>query len=168
MVLIKGGDGNVPVIRAAILGSILANLLLCLGLCFFVGGIFKEEQTFHEAVSEVGSNLMLVAGMGLVIPTIYYNSLSLRPNLANLDEEATRISRATAIVLLVAFFVYIYFQLRSHHSIYDDLLEQDEQRDEDRHLDLAKDKLTFTECEPFVPNASMSTTLTFCAQAFSH
>ena len=31
MVLIKGGQRNVPVIQAAILGSILANLLLCLG-----------------------------------------------------------------------------------------------------------------------------------------
>lgn len=31
MVLIKGGEQNVPVIQAAILGSILANLLLCLG-----------------------------------------------------------------------------------------------------------------------------------------
>ena len=32
MVLIKGGDKNVPVIQAAILGSILANMLLCLGI----------------------------------------------------------------------------------------------------------------------------------------
>ncbi len=31
MVLISGGDKNVPVIQAAILGSILANMLLCLG-----------------------------------------------------------------------------------------------------------------------------------------
>lgn len=31
MVLVTGGERNVPVIRAAILGSILANLLLCLG-----------------------------------------------------------------------------------------------------------------------------------------
>lgn len=36
MVLIKGGERNVPVIQAAILGSILANLLLCLGKSFFV------------------------------------------------------------------------------------------------------------------------------------
>ena len=52
----------ITVIRAAILGSILANLLLCLGLCFIAGGIRHEEQVFHEAVSEVGSNLLLVAG----------------------------------------------------------------------------------------------------------
>ena len=36
MVLIKGGQKNVPVIQAAILGSILANLLLCLGESLFV------------------------------------------------------------------------------------------------------------------------------------
>jgi len=63
MVLLKHyGNSGVGIIQAAILGSILANLLLCLGLCFFVGGIFREDQKFHEAVSETGSNLMLVAG----------------------------------------------------------------------------------------------------------
>lgn len=36
--------------------------------------------------------------------------------------------------------------MRTHHSIYDKVLEDDEQKDEDRHMDLAKDKLTLTEC----------------------
>lgn len=62
MVLVSRGEQNVPIIKAAILGSILANLLLCLGACFFAGGLRRDEQEFHEAVSEVGSNLMLVAG----------------------------------------------------------------------------------------------------------
>jgi hypothetical protein len=62
MVLISRGNEQIPIIKAAILGSILANLLLCLGLCFFAGGMRRDEQEFHEAVSEVGSNLMLVAG----------------------------------------------------------------------------------------------------------
>lgn len=63
MVLLKHyGNSGVTIIRAAILGSILANLLLCLGTCFFVGGLFRQDQSFHDAVSDVGSNLMLVAG----------------------------------------------------------------------------------------------------------
>lgn len=53
---------EIPVIKAAILGSILANLLLCLGMCFFVGGLKRVEQEFHEAIGEVGNGLMLVAG----------------------------------------------------------------------------------------------------------
>lgn len=66
MVILKTqGENGVPVIRAAILGSILANLLLCLGACFFIGGIKRHEQTFHDAVSDTGSNLMLVAGSRL-------------------------------------------------------------------------------------------------------
>jgi len=53
LVLLKRGDAYVPVIKAAILGSILANMLLCLGLCFFFGGLRREQQEFHEAISEV-------------------------------------------------------------------------------------------------------------------
>lgn len=36
--------------------------------------------------------------------------------------------------------------MRTHHSIYDSVLEKDEQRDDDRHKDLKKAKLTLTEC----------------------
>ncbi|KAI7082079.1 putative vacuolar cation/proton exchanger 2 [Hortaea werneckii] len=146
VVLIANDGGNLGVIRAAILGSILANVLFCLGMCFFVGGIFHPQQTFHEAISEVGSNLMLVAAVGLVIPTIYYNSLAGgRLTAQEADAQALKISRGAAVVLLVAFFVYIWFQSRSHHGLYEDILEADEERDHDRHKDLNKDKLTFTE-----------------------
>ena len=40
----------------------------------------------------------------------------------------------------------MWFQLRTHHGLYAEVLEQDEERDVDRHKDLAKDKLTLTEC----------------------
>lgn len=61
-VLVVRGNRNIPIIRAAILGSILANLLLCLGVCFIAGGYRRHEQKLHSGISEVGSNLMLVAG----------------------------------------------------------------------------------------------------------
>lgn len=97
----------IPVIQAAILGSIMANLLLCLGTCFFVGGIKRSEQTFHEAVSEVGTGLLLVAGFGLLIPSAFYSALRGSVNdeftLEQLGEFSLTISRATAVILLVAF-----------------------------------------------------------------
>lgn len=36
--------------------------------------------------------------------------------------------------------------MHTHHSIYDAVLEKDEERDHDRHKDLKKAKLTMTEC----------------------
>lgn len=110
MVLIHNDQGGnlIPVIQAAILGSILANLLLCLGLCFFFGGLGREDQVFHEAVSEVGSGLLLVAGFGLLIPSAFYATLvsgSTNTNAqpADIVRSTLEISRATAIILLAAF-----------------------------------------------------------------
>jgi Ca2+:H+ antiporter len=148
MVLLKtGGDANVPVIRAAILGSILANMLLCLGACFLAGGIKRDEQQFHEAISEAGSGLMLVAGMGLVLPTVYYNALNSRTDLvaSEIPNETLKISRGVAIILLCGYLIYIFFQTKTHDGLYDDIFEADEHKDDDRHRDLKKAKLTLTE-----------------------
>lgn len=49
------------VIQAAILGSILATMLLCLGLCFIAGGVVREVSTFDKSISEAGSGLLLTA-----------------------------------------------------------------------------------------------------------
>ncbi|KAG4033221.1 hypothetical protein MFRU_005g02340 [Monilinia fructicola] len=138
------------VIQAAILGSMLATLLLCLGMCFFVGGLTRDEQEFDEAVSEVGSGLLLTAGMGLIVPSAFETALELKNSEALsaevIAEKVLNISRITAVLLIVAYATYVFFQMRTHHSIYDAILEADEQKDEDRHEDLQKDKLTFTEC----------------------
>ncbi|QDS72952.1 hypothetical protein FKW77_008454 [Venturia effusa] len=151
--------GNfIPIIQAAILGSILTNLLLCLGLCFFVGGIRQQIATFHAVVSEVGSGILLVAGFGLLVPSAFYSALKgaavPKPDGAKhhqftnekLQHSVLRISQITSILLIVAFVIYMWFNARSHHSIFDEVLEHDEHRDLDREYDISKPKFTFTEC----------------------
>jgi Ca2+:H+ antiporter len=57
MVLLKTsvGNSNVLVIQAAILGSILANVLLCLGFCFIAGktGSAPMDYLFTTNTSQV-------------------------------------------------------------------------------------------------------------------
>jgi Ca2+:H+ antiporter len=59
MVLLK--DDQILVIQAAILGSVLATMLLCMGLCFIAGGVKREEATFSHAISEAASGLLLTS-----------------------------------------------------------------------------------------------------------
>ena len=118
MVLIvkENGNGrNVAVIQAAILGSVLANLLLCMGLCFFVGGIRREDQEFHDVIGEVGSGILLVAGFALLIPSAFYSALTTYTTTSTaagaftaekLEHDVMSISRGTSVILLVAFFTY--------------------------------------------------------------
>jgi Ca2+:H+ antiporter len=122
MVLISRGNEQILVIKAAILGSILANLLLCLGACFFAGGLRRDEQDFHEAVSEVGSNLMLVAGsmsspllifdkiltrilVGLIVPTAFSAATGITSD--DGSDTIVYMSRAASIILLFGYLVYV-------------------------------------------------------------
>lgn len=146
IVLIKSEDFQENVIKAAILGSILANMLLCLGLCFFASGMRRDESHFSEAVSEAGSGLLLTAGVGLAVPTIFTSAFTGVEAEEKLTADVLAVSRITAIALMVAYFVYVWFMGRTHHGIYEAIFEFDEERDHDRHEDAAKAKLTLTEC----------------------
>src|SRR5262245_35331303 len=41
-------NGHVALVKASISGSIIGNLLLVLGLSFFVGGLGRRSQKFHR------------------------------------------------------------------------------------------------------------------------
>lgn len=148
------GHGNkIMVIQAAILGSILTNLLLCLGFCFLVGGMKHKEQKFHPAISEVGSGLLLVAGFALLIPSAFFSSLSgstVPDGEQGYTEELLRrdtksISHGVSIILILAFFLYLIYNCVSHDNVFEEVLAADELADRDRHKDLRKAKLTMTE-----------------------
>ncbi|KAK3192556.1 hypothetical protein K4F52_001355 [Lecanicillium sp. MT-2017a] len=148
MVFLASNDpNNFYIIKAAILGSILATMLLCLGLVFFVGGMLREEQSFSDAISEAGSGLLLTAGVVLSVPTVFKQGLQSMGIPANqLGDSSLQISRIVSVLLIIAYLVYVFFQARTHHGIYDAIFEYDEHRDRDKHKDAKKDKLTLTEC----------------------
>ncbi|KAK3368958.1 hypothetical protein B0T24DRAFT_532384 [Lasiosphaeria ovina] len=147
VLITRNNDGHVDyiqVIKAAILGSVLATMLLCLGLCFIAGGFKRHEQNFSEAVSEAGSGLLLTAGLGLAIPTVFKHSLTERLAEVDLQSKAVDISRSTAILLMVAYLIFIYFQTQTHHGIYDAIFVG-ESANGKHHKNNMKHRLTFTE-----------------------
>ncbi|KAH6673669.1 putative vacuolar calcium ion transporter [Halenospora varia] len=146
MVLVR--NEQYQVIQAAILGSVLATQLLCLGMCFIIGGLRHEEQDFDAEVGEIGSDLLLTAGFGLIIPTIFGATVTAEGSLPKelVVDRVLHISRFSSILLICSYTIYVWFQMRTHQSIYDAIFEADENKDVDREEDLKKDKLTFTEC----------------------
>lgn len=89
--------GLVSVVQAAIVGSILGNSLLVLGLAFFVGGVRHGMQSFSSEAPRTVATLLLLAISALVVPTLAQGLHT--P--ASTHEEALGI--ACAVVLLVVF-----------------------------------------------------------------
>jgi Ca2+:H+ antiporter len=98
--------GLVTVVQATIVGSILSNVLLVLGLAFIVGGLRHGTQRF-SAEGPRTISLLLVLSVGiLVIPTI-----TARLSLPAAAHERV-LSDVAAVVLLAVFVLAIPASLR--------------------------------------------------------
>lgn len=63
-------NGLVEVVQAALIGSILANLLLVMGLAFVVGGLKHGTQTIDSVRARTISVLLLVSVVAMVLPSL--------------------------------------------------------------------------------------------------
>lgn len=133
--------GEYQVIQAALLGSVLANLLLVTGTCFLVGGLkyHDREQRLDETVAQTGGGLLLMSAVGLLIPTAFAQSVNLAAHTsaetAKIEGDILGVSRSTAILLLISYAVFMCFQLKTHQHHFDraiyisDILGQDYEED---------------------------------------
>jgi Ca2+:H+ antiporter len=63
-------DGLVRVVQAALIGSVLANSMLVLGLAFVVGGLKHGTQQFHSPRARIVATLTVLAAATLSVPTL--------------------------------------------------------------------------------------------------
>lgn len=104
---------KIVIVQTSLIGSILSNLLLVLGMCFFFGGLQRPEQFFNTTVAQTAASLLALAVASIIIPTVFdHNS----PDTSNVDVPA--LSRGTAVILLVVYGAYLLFQLKTHHSVF--------------------------------------------------
>ncbi len=89
--------GLVGVVQAALIGSILANVLLVLGLAFIVGGLRHGTQHFPAENARVIVVLLVLAVSVLMVPT-----LGVHLDLAVRHHEVA-LSDVAAVVLLIVF-----------------------------------------------------------------
>jgi len=100
------------VVQASLVGSILGNLLLVMGLALLWGGINHQKQTFNQEALSMNGSLLLIAVLAMMIP-------------AAVDiggggfDSIVKLSRYAAIVLLVMYGLALLFQLKTHAYIFD-------------------------------------------------
>ncbi|KAH9884084.1 Calcium/proton exchanger [Xylariomycetidae sp. FL2044] len=116
------------VVKSSMIGSILSNLLLVMGMCFFFGGIVNmrddkgqgQEQTFATITAQTTASLMMLSAASIVLPGALFMIIDRASGADKADRSATilSLSRGTAIILLVLYVLYLWFQLRTHHNLF--------------------------------------------------
>src|SRR5262252_6669768 len=94
-------NGHVALVKASISGSIIGNLLLVLGLSFFVGGLGRPSQTFHRTAATNTAAMLFLAVVALVMPAVF--DLALFGTLEAHPAAIDRLSFWSALVLITAY-----------------------------------------------------------------
>ncbi|MEC7707159.1 MAG: calcium/proton exchanger [Candidatus Thermoplasmatota archaeon] len=104
----------VNLVQASLIGSILGNLLLVMGLAFVWGGIKYTEQRFSETQVSSNGSLMLLAMIVLIIPTVFNSTVGGSEG----EEGVKNLSHIAAIVLLALYGLFLYFQFKTHVDLF--------------------------------------------------
>ena len=102
--------GYLEMVRASLVGAILANLLLALGVSFLLGGLRYHEQRFNPTAARAYTTMMFLAAVSMTVPSAF--SRVFGPNEVIRQEQFLNIG--IAILLLIAYALYILFSLRTH------------------------------------------------------
>ncbi|KAJ9607152.1 hypothetical protein H2200_008224 [Cladophialophora chaetospira] len=106
---------EIRIVQASLIGSLLANLLLILGMAFLIGGLNYQEQVYDSTVTQMSACLLALAVLSLLIPTAFHASFS---DLEKADRAVLKLSRGTSVILLIIYVLYLLFQLKSHAYMY--------------------------------------------------
>ncbi|GAB1202849.1 hypothetical protein APSETT445_001472 [Aspergillus pseudonomiae] len=105
-------DDEVTIVQTSLIGSMLSNLLLVMGMCFFFGGVNRLEQHFNPVVAQTAASLLALAVGCLIIPTAFHTWSGAG------NSGVAELSRGTSIIMLVVYGCYLFFQLGSHTEMY--------------------------------------------------
>eukprot|EP01068_Selenidium_serpulae_P014609 Selendium_serpulae@DN6119_c0_g1_i3.p1 len=122
--------GLLTVVQGSLLGSILSNLLLVLGMSFFCGGLVHKNQKFNKEGATYSTSLLLLASMGIITPTVAaHHGNAPRVSVSN---DILMISRCTALLIAGTYCLFLVFQLYTHLDLFkgvapseDDMVPED-------------------------------------------
>jgi Ca2+:H+ antiporter len=105
--------GLFQVVKASIVGSIIGNVLLVLGASMLAGGLKFREQKYNAAAARSQASMLALSVFALIFPSLFHTALGSEP--AELHQT---LSLITAIILFLAYILYLIFQLVTHKKLF--------------------------------------------------
>jgi len=97
-------------VRGALIGGILANLLLALGVAFFLGGLRHHDQKFNPVASRTYSTMMFLAAVSMAVPSTFSGFFTAGETV----RQEQLLGVGIAGLLLLAYGLYLLYSLKTH------------------------------------------------------
>jgi Ca2+:H+ antiporter len=113
--------GFPDMVRASIIGAILANLMLATGVAFLLGGLRYHTQEYNAGAARLYSSMMLISAISLGVPSAFNRFFSPEQTI----REEKLVNLGTAFVLLAAYGLYLVFLLKTHPDYFQSVAATD-------------------------------------------
>lgn len=113
--------GLLEMVLGALIGAILANLLLALGVAFLLGGFVYHDQRFNPSATRAYSTMMFLAAVSMAVPSAF--SRFFAPSGAIREEHLLNVGIAG--LLLLAYALYLFFSLKTHPGAFASVESED-------------------------------------------
>jgi Ca2+:H+ antiporter len=135
------GAGLQEVVKASIIGSILGNVLLVLGVSMIAGGWGRggEVQKFDRTAASVQSIMLLLAGAALLMPAVFEliegtGLPAVSAELVKYDSTVEGLSIAVSVVLVLCYIAGLFFSLKTHKAIFNPVADAAESAHEEHEV----------------------------------
>src|SRR3954468_15436065 len=125
------GAGLHEVVKASIVGSILGNILLVLGVSMLAGGMRRDRQNFEPRAASAQALMLFLAAVALIMPAIF--QLVQGPGLPGpraqavaYPAELVSLSIGVALVLLLSYAAALLFSLKPHAHLFNPAHDEDD------------------------------------------
>jgi Ca2+:H+ antiporter len=99
--------GQLELVKASLIGSVLGNILLVLGFSILLGGLKNGVQRFNRDNAGMDATLLILAVIAISVPSIF--NAAIEPDTLKVEE----LSLTTAAVMLGIYVLSIVYMLRS-------------------------------------------------------
>jgi len=116
-------QGLQEVVKASVVGSILGNILLVMGVAMFAGGLKRDRQVFNATSASVQSTMLMLAAAALVMPAVFElvegkGLPAPGAEAVNYGSTVEHLSLAVGIVLIATYAAGLFFSLKTHRAIF--------------------------------------------------
>jgi Ca2+:H+ antiporter len=110
--------GLIGIVKASLTGSILGNILLVFGASALAGGLKYKDQKFNRTAVQTSTTSLMLAAIGLLIPTVFHYAAAVRPAGWSPAMEQN-LSVAIAVILFATYLCTLIFSLLTHKQLFE-------------------------------------------------
>ncbi len=105
---------QIPIVQTSLVGGVISNSVLMVGLGFFFGGINRLEQNFNPYTVGDSLNELALSVAALILPTAMKKLGKLGSN----EGVIVAFSRGEAMLLLLSYICFCHYCYKSHSTMF--------------------------------------------------